>query len=80
MFCQNDSKIGRQQWTSEGLFELGMDVGGRRKTRSAEEGTRHKLFAGVRPCPSCAGNSAVLFVACYCLSLKFAGVAVLVAV
>ena len=57
-----------------------MDVGGRRKTRSAEGGTRHALFAGVRPGTFSAGNSAVLFVACYCLSLKFAGVAVRVAV
>jgi hypothetical protein len=38
------------------------------------------LFAGVRPGTFSAGNSAVLFVACYCLSLKFAGVTVRVAV
>ena len=46
----------------------------------AEGGTRHALFAGVRPCPSCAGNSSVLFVACCVLSLMFVGVAVRVAV
>ena len=43
-------------------------------------GTRHALFAGVRPCPFCAGNIHVLFVACSVLSLKFVGVAVRVAV
>ncbi len=41
-------------WTSERLFELGMDIGGRRKTRSVKGGTRHALFAGVRSCPFCA--------------------------
>jgi len=46
----------------------------------AEGGTRLALFAGVRPCPFCAGNSSVLFVACSVLSLMFAGVAVWVAV
>jgi hypothetical protein len=43
-------------------------------------GTRHALFPGVRPCPFCAGNNAVLFVACCFLSLLFVGVAVWVAV
>ena len=41
-------------WTSERLFELGMDIGGRRKTRGAEGGTRRTLFAGDRPYPFCA--------------------------
>jgi hypothetical protein len=63
-------------WTSERIFELGMGIGGRRKTRSVEGETRHVLFAGVRPCPFCAGNSLVLFVACCVVSLMFVGVAV----
>jgi hypothetical protein len=46
----------------------------------AEGGTRHGMFAGVRPCPFCAGNTSVLFVECSVLSLMFVGVAVWVAV
>jgi hypothetical protein len=46
----------------------------------AEGGTRHTLFAGVRPCPFRAGNMHVLFVAYYCFSLMFVGVAVRVVV
>ena len=38
------------------------------------------LCAGVRPCPFCAGNTSVLFVACHVFALKSAGVAVRVAV
>jgi hypothetical protein len=38
-------------WTSERLFELGMDIGGRRKTRSAEGGIRHRLSMDVRGRP-----------------------------
>ena len=51
-------------------------VGFEGNLRYAERGTRHALFAGVRPCPFCAGNVHVLFVACSVLSLKFVGVAV----
>jgi hypothetical protein len=55
-------------------------VGPEENTRTAEGGTRHALFAGVRPCPFRAENMHVLFVAYYCFSLMFVGVAVRVAV
>ena len=45
-----------------------------------EGGTRHTLFAGVRPCPSRAGNGSFLFVVYCYVSLMFASVAVRVAV
>ena len=48
--------------------------------RHAEGGTRHALFASVRPCLSRAGNSSILSVACCYDVLLFAGVAVRVAV
>ena len=47
---------------------------------TAEGGTRHALFASVRPCLSRAGNSSILSVACCYDVLLFAGVAVRVAV
>ena len=51
-------------------------VGFEEKTRHAEGGTRHTLFAGVRLCPFCAWNGSFLSVACCYVSLKFVGVAV----
>jgi hypothetical protein len=55
-------------------------VGFEEKTRHAEGGTRHALFVSVRTCPSRACNGPFLSVVCAVLSLKFAGVAVRVAV
>ena len=55
-------------------------VGFEENTRHAEGGTRHALFAGVRPCPSCACNGPFLSVVCCSFLLMFAGVAVRVAV
>jgi hypothetical protein len=43
-------------------------------------GTRHELFAGVRPCLSCACNGSFLSVVRYAFLLMFVGVAVCAAV
>ena len=55
-------------------------IGFEEKTLGAEGGTRHALFAGVRPCPSRACNGPFLSVVRCVFVLKFAGVAVRVAV
>jgi hypothetical protein len=66
--CQSEMRIA---WS--GLYPSFRSVG-------AEGGTRHALFAGVRPCPSCACNGPFLSVVCCSFLLMFAGVAVRVAV